>query len=105
MRSDEDYLKDIVTAASHIQNIVVGLDEEIFRSTIVVYSATLYQLMIIGEAVSKISEGLKARYPQVPWPDIAGFRHVIVHAYFGLNLERVWKTTVNLKFLPHPPRF
>jgi len=49
-------------------------------------------LEIIGEAAKNLSEGLKAKYPQVPWREIAGMRDKLIHQYFGVNLDLVWET-------------
>jgi uncharacterized protein with HEPN domain len=49
-------------------------------------------LEITGEAASKISEGLKNNNPQIPWERITGMRNRLVHAYFDINLDIVWKT-------------
>lgn len=47
---------------------------------------------IIGEAAAKISQDTKARYPEIPWADIIGKRHRLIHAYFDVNLDIVWQT-------------
>lgn len=54
---------------------------------------------IIGEAATKISPEAKAAIPSVPWPDVIGMRHRLIHMYFDVNLDIVWKT-VKVE-LPH----
>ncbi len=47
---------------------------------------------IIGEAAYQISPATKAEVPDVPWDDIIGMRNRLVHAYFDINLDILWKT-------------
>jgi uncharacterized protein with HEPN domain len=47
-------------------------------------------LLIIGEAANKVSAGLKESAPRVPWARIGAMRNVLVHEYFGVDLEEVW---------------
>ncbi len=49
------------------------------------------RLEIIGEAVKNVPEDFRTKYPDIPWRQIAGMRDVLIHAYFGVNLRRVWK--------------
>ena len=52
---------------------------------------------IIGEAAARISPETKARRPEIPWTSIVGARNWLIHAYFDINLDRVWDTiTVDL---------
>ncbi len=44
------------------------------------------------EAVKKIPELVKNRYPQIPWRDMAGMRDKLIHEYFGVNRRAVWDT-------------
>lgn len=57
-------------------------------------SAVLFQLMIIGEASSKISAEIKSSHPEVNWSSIIGFRQIIAHAYFKLILPVVWNSAL-----------
>jgi uncharacterized protein with HEPN domain len=47
---------------------------------------------IIGEAASQLSEETKAQLTAIPWKKIVGMRHRLVHAYFDINLDILWKT-------------
>lgn len=49
---------------------------------------------IVGEAASKVSEDGRGRCPGIPWPEIVGMRNRLVHAYFEVDLDRVWDTVV-----------
>jgi uncharacterized protein with HEPN domain len=49
-------------------------------------------LEIIGEAASRVGEETRADCPDVPWIQIVGMRNRLVHAYFDIDLEQVWKT-------------
>jgi uncharacterized protein with HEPN domain len=46
---------------------------------------------IIGEAAAHIGETTRQRYPQIPWTQLVGMRNRLVHAYFNIDLEQVWK--------------
>lgn len=53
--------------------------------------AVLRCLTVIGEAAFKLGPATQAVHPQIPWRRIAAFRHVLVHDYGGINLDRVWE--------------
>jgi uncharacterized protein with HEPN domain len=50
----------------------------------------IHHLEIIGEACRALSDELRNRHPEVPWTAIIGMRNILVHDYFGLNLDEVW---------------
>jgi uncharacterized protein with HEPN domain len=50
----------------------------------------LYHLQIVGEAASAWAPALRGRFPEVPWGQIIGMRNVLVHQYFGIDLDLVW---------------
>lgn len=53
----------------------------------------MQKLAVIGEAAARISEELKGRHAQIPWPQIVAFRIILIHAYFGIDWNEVWKAT------------
>jgi len=55
------------------------------------YSAVIRDFEIIGEAVGKLTDELRREYPDVEWQDIKDFRNLLIHEYFGVDLEIVWK--------------
>lgn len=50
----------------------------------------IHHLMIIGEASSKMSEGTRAKYPDIPWVETIDVRNIITHEYFRLDLKIIW---------------
>ena len=57
-----------------------------------VQDGVIRQIEIIGEATKKLSTGIRERYSEIPWKDIAGMRDKLVHDYFGVDLAAVWDT-------------
>ena len=91
MRRERLYLGDILAAADAIAGFIQGQDLERFRVNLQLRSAVGHQLMIIGEAVAHLSPELRESHPGIPWLDIRGFRNIIVHNYFGIDWEEVWR--------------
>ena len=54
--------------------------------------ALMKSIEIIGEAATKITKECQEDFPQIPWPNIIGMRNRLIHAYFDVNLEILWKT-------------
>ncbi len=90
MRDDKQYLKDIVEAAELILLQVSGRSLEEFISVKMLQQSILFSFTIIGEASNKLSSEIKKKYPEIEWSAMIGFRNIIVHAYFSLNLKTVW---------------
>jgi uncharacterized protein with HEPN domain len=55
-------------------------------------SALLHQLFVIGEAATRLSQTLKDKYAAIPWRSICGFRNFIAHEYFSLDSDVIWQT-------------
>ncbi len=54
--------------------------------------AIVKSIEIIGEAATKITDETRNAYPQIPWASIVGMRNRLIHAYFDINLNILWKT-------------
>lgn len=90
-RDSRLYLSDILDSGGAIQEFVKGLSFEEFCNDRKTYSAVIREFEIIGEAVGKLTDELQREYPDVEWQDIKDFRNLLIHEYFGVDLEIVWK--------------
>jgi len=84
------FLDDILESINDIQESVKSLSKEEVLDNKDKKDATMRRLEVIGEAVKNIPDSFRKKYPKISWRDIAGFRDVIIHAYFGVDFERVW---------------
>jgi uncharacterized protein with HEPN domain len=75
-----------------IEKYIAGMSFEDFTSDLKTQDAVVRNLSIIGEAVNNISDEAKARNPEIPWNEIVGMRNKVIHEYFGVDEEILWKT-------------
>lgn len=92
MRRDEVTLVDIAQACRSILEFIQDMNRDSFLEDLKTRSATLHQLLIVGEATKRLSQELRARHPGIPWSEMAGMRDVLIHGYDQVDLEEVWKT-------------
>jgi len=91
-REDEDYLADMRSYAGRVLSFVEGLGfPEFARSGLRQY-AVLKAVETIGEAASQVSASTRQTGPAIPWADIIGMRNRLVHTYYAVDLNIVWKT-------------
>ena len=88
----KDSLRDIPAASEQAQQFVAGMDLAAFWSDTKTQFAVIRALEIIGEAARHILTAIQQRYPQVPWADMRGMRNVLVHEYFGVDAQVLWRT-------------
>lgn len=95
MRQDEATLLDIAEAARLVFAFIQGMTKDAFLDDLKTQSAVLHQLMIIGEAVKRLSQEFRTQNPEIPWALIAGMRNHLIHAYDVVDLDEVWKTATS----------
>jgi len=66
-----------------------------FMEDELIQDGVVRNLEIIGEAVKHIPEDVKKNYPDIEWRKIAGLRDILIHAYFGIDLDVVWDVVKN----------
>lgn len=91
MRRERLFLRDILEAADAVREFIAGHSERTFAQNDLVRSAVVQKLTIIGEAAAGLPAEVKQRHPMVPWSEIVAFRNILVHAYFGIQWDLVWR--------------
>jgi uncharacterized protein with HEPN domain len=89
-RTDEQRLHDILDAIDAIHRHPWN-DQELFNRKEVLRWFFRSQVQILGEAIYKLSESFLKTHPQVPWRAIIGMRHILVHDYFDVEWEILWR--------------
>lgn len=87
-------VEDILEAIARIERYVEGLSFEQFQADQKTVDAVIRNLEVIGEAVRHLAAHRETLLTGIPWEDIAGMRNVLIHAYFGVDLNIIWHTIV-----------
>ena len=89
-------IQDILEAIEAIESYSVSTyDEFLSDDKKAVREATLYNLIIIGEAANHISEEFQEKHPSIPWSPMIGTRNIVIHAYEQVKMEVVWDIIQN----------
>ncbi len=89
------YLDDILSAIEKIGKFTVGLSVEQFAEDVKTFDAVVRNLEIIGEAAKKIPQAIRRKLPDIEWKKIAGLRDILIHQYFGIDVDVVWDVVQN----------
>ncbi len=92
MRNHRLYLKDILDAMEAIERFVGSMEFEDFKRDDKTSSAVIRKFEIVGEAAKNIPETIKQKYSSIPWREMGGMRDRLIHFYFGIKYELVWRT-------------
>ena len=90
-----DYLAHMGEAIGLACSFVDGLTKEDFLSDRKTQQAVILNLIVLGEAATKIATEVPefvAAHPEIPWQQMRGMRNRMAHGYFDINLDVVWDT-------------
>jgi uncharacterized protein with HEPN domain len=92
MNRDRIFVRHMIDAISEIENILSGLTYSAFVNDAIRMHACVRLLEILGEAANKLSPEFQNKHTSIPFSDIIGMRHKLIHHYFEVDLEVLWKT-------------
>ena len=90
-RNDQTLLRDMIEAGRSAVSAIRGSEQAALGADHVRALGLVKCLEIVGEAAGRLSADLRARRPAIPWSQIIGMRNRLVHAYFEIDYEQVWK--------------
>jgi uncharacterized protein with HEPN domain len=77
-------------AAREALSFVQGRTRSDLDSNRMLVRALVNAVQEIGEAAAKVSDLGRARIPALPWGSIVQMRHILVHVYYGIDLDALW---------------
>jgi len=90
-RDSAVFLEDIAQACAKIARYIAGMTPGSFRQDDRTVDAVVRNLEVIGEAVKNLPEDIRSQIPGIDWKRVAGLRDLLIHQYFGVDLEIVWE--------------
>jgi uncharacterized protein with HEPN domain len=85
-------IEDILEAIDDIGRFTEGMNYESFCSDTKTVKAVLYNVAVIGEAARLIPTEVQLKHPEIPWREMSDIRNVVIHEYFGVDLDILWDT-------------
>lgn len=92
MSNDRAFLLHIRDALREVREFVEGEDHESFMENRMAQNAVMRSFEVVGEAARRVSPKFCEAHPEVPWRLMGDFRNKLIHGYFALDLEVIWKT-------------
>lgn len=92
MRRDADRIADIVEAAGAALDFAEGRDRSALDTDRLLEAGLVQQIVVIGEAAAGLSEAFRRAHPELPWAEIIGMRAVVIHAYWQVDHDELWRT-------------
>ena len=87
-------LRHMIEAAESAVQFMAGRSRADLDTDRMLLFAVVRAIEVVGEAASKLSEEFRAAHPSIPWRAIIGMRNRLIHAYFDIDTETVWETTM-----------
>ena len=89
------YVGHMLDTARKASAKAVGLSREAYDADENLRLALTHLVQVIGEAARQVSQDFAKRHPEVPWADIIGMRHKVVHDYLGVDEDIVWQVVAD----------
>jgi uncharacterized protein with HEPN domain len=89
------FLEHILESINLIEEYTADKTRKQFLNSKQLQDAVIRRIEIIGEAVKNIPDDIKGKYKDIPWRNIMGMRDILIHQYFGVDLELTWEVINN----------
>ena len=93
-RADEVRMRHMLDAAREALSFIQERSRAELDENRMLVLSLVKEVEIVGEAAYKVSAATRGDLLSIPWADLIGMRHRLVHAYFDINLDALWQTMV-----------
>ncbi len=90
-RSNALFVEDILISMQKIQRFIAEVEFETFVKDEMLIDALVRNFEIIGEASKTIPEDIRQQWPDIPWHRMIGLRNVVIHRYFEVDVDELWR--------------
>ena len=85
------FLEHILESIHLIEDYIKGRNKSEFLKLTQLQDSVIRRIEIIGEAIKNIPDDFRETYPKIPWKQIIGMRDILIHQYFGIDLNLTWE--------------
>ena len=89
---DKGRIEHMLAAIANVEEFTNGVSAEEFVNSKVLFFAVVKNIEIVGEATYMLTKEFRESHQSIPWLVIEKMRHVLVHGYYSVSPEKVWKT-------------
>ena len=93
-KADKIRLLHMLDAVRDALSFATGRERETLDTNRMLVLSLVKCIEIVGEAAGRVSEEVRSRHPQIPWRNIIGMRHRLIHAYYDVNPDILWTTVI-----------
>ena len=91
---DKGRLQHILEYASNVEQMTEGVTYDQFANDKILFFAVMKNVEVVGEAAYMLSKEFIIMHPELPWQQIIGMRHVLVHGYATVSSQKLWSTAI-----------
>lgn len=91
-KNDQLRLRHMLDSAREAVSFITGKSRADLETDRMLTLSLVKCIEIIGEAANSVSKEFREGHPEIPWQDIVGMRHRLIHAYYDVDLDVVWAT-------------
>jgi uncharacterized protein with HEPN domain len=92
---NRERLEHMLRAGQDAAKMAAGRHRAELDHDVMLQHALVHCVQMIGEAAARVSQSGRDRVPDLPWTQIVGMRHILVHAYFNIDYDAVWGVVVS----------
>ncbi len=85
------FIQHMLESLKLIEKYLSNKGKKEFLASVQLQDAVIRRLEIIGESVKNLPDSVIEENPDLPWKQVAGMRDILIHQYFGVDLELTWE--------------